>query len=147
GAHPARPDLTTIQRDAEGVNSGISVLSVPLYIHRGPVLPKPLSSFEVVWDYLVHFIPEGIRVVEVVEMAKLMNHDVVDDGWRSLPDLFRHPDGKAPELTGLMWVAEATASWLADSLANLPISSISQSSPQKKMCRITPVSKLVGQIE
>jgi hypothetical protein len=42
-------------------------------------LLKPFFAFSVVWEYFIYFVPEGVAVVGVVEVAEFMDDDVVDD--------------------------------------------------------------------
>ena len=59
----------------------VSIFAV-LHIQSRTVGSQPFLSLAMGGHYLVHLIPESIGVVEVVEVAKLMHHDVVDDGLR-----------------------------------------------------------------
>src|SRR5260370_31556887 len=50
-----------------------------LDIHRRAVLPQPFLALSVVRHDLVNLVPESFRVIEVVEVAQLVDNDVVDD--------------------------------------------------------------------
>ena len=49
-----------------------------LDIHRRPVFPQPFLPCWVVGQDLVHLIPKGLGMVEVVPMAEFVDDDVVD---------------------------------------------------------------------
>ena len=52
-------------------------------IQSGSIFAKPLLVFRVGWQHLVHFVPEGVGMVGVMEVAKFVNDDVVDNRlWR-----------------------------------------------------------------
>ena len=52
------------------------------HIQPRSILPQPLLPLAVVGHHLVDFVPEGVGVVAVVEVAELVDDDVVDDGER-----------------------------------------------------------------
>ena len=51
-------------------------------IQSGPIFPQPFLPLAKVRQYLVDFVPEGVGVVGLVEMAEFVNHDVIDDRRR-----------------------------------------------------------------
>src|SRR3546814_1845299 len=53
-----------------------------LKIQAGPVDPQPFLALPVFRQHLVHFIPEGVGMVLAMEVAQLVDHDVVDDRQR-----------------------------------------------------------------
>lgn len=68
---------------------------------------KPIFPFPLVGEHLVDFVPEGVRVIAVVKVTKLVDHDVVDDTGRShqaLPvEIERSGDATAgPAVTHLL---------------------------------------------
>src|SRR3546814_1292719 len=59
-----------------------SALVAKLKIQAGTVDPQPFLALPVFRQHLVHFIPEGVGMVLAMEVAQLVDHDVVDDRQR-----------------------------------------------------------------
>ena len=51
-----------------------------LNVQPGPIHAQPFFSLGVIRHHFIHFVPERVRVVEVVHVAKLMHDDVINDG-------------------------------------------------------------------
>lgn len=58
--------------------------SMPLLLHiqPSPIHPQPFLSFAIIGNNLIHLIPKSIGMVQVMEMAELVHHNVVDDCLR-----------------------------------------------------------------
>ena len=50
------------------------------YVQPRAIFPEPLFPLVEVGHHLVDFVPEGVCVISVMDVAQLVDHDVVDDG-------------------------------------------------------------------
>ena len=46
-------------------------------VHRRPVFFQPLLPFSIGGHELIDLVPEGLRVVELVEMAKFVDDEII----------------------------------------------------------------------